>query len=72
MPFVLGKFSLLCIRRLTVFSWVNTDMSSHKGPRTPDEGAATPVWLALLPSDSKLVTIPMECHIFTSNSIIDW
>jgi hypothetical protein len=29
-------------------------MSSHKGPRTPEKGAETPVWLALLPEDSKL------------------
>ncbi|XP_071803174.1 carbonyl reductase [NADPH] 1-like [Asterias amurensis] len=28
--------------------YVDTDMSSHKGPKTPDEGADTPVYLAML------------------------
>ena len=28
--------------------WVKTDMSSHSGPRTPEQGAETPVILALL------------------------
>jgi carbonyl reductase 1 len=31
--------------------YVNTDMSSHRGYKTPDEGADTPVWLALAPPD---------------------
>ncbi len=34
--------------------YVKTDMSSHKGTKSPDEGAETPVWLATLPSDSAL------------------
>ncbi|KAM3606779.1 uncharacterized protein V6R79_023130 [Siganus canaliculatus] len=29
--------------------WVRTDMSSQSGPKSPDEGAITPVYLALLP-----------------------
>ena len=28
--------------------WVDTDMSSHRGIKTPLQGADTPVWLALL------------------------
>jgi len=28
-----------------------TDMNQHRGPRTVDQGAATPVRLALLPDD---------------------
>ena len=32
--------------------YVNTDMSSHKGPLTPEEGALTPTFLALLPDGS--------------------
>ncbi|XP_041937246.1 carbonyl reductase [NADPH] 1-like [Alosa sapidissima] len=28
--------------------WVKTDMSGHNGPLTPDQGADTPVYLALL------------------------
>ena len=27
--------------------WVNTDMSKGRGPKTPDQGAETPVLLAL-------------------------
>eukprot|EP01098_Paradermamoeba_levis_P005610 TRINITY_DN2361_c1_g4_i1.p1 TRINITY_DN2361_c1_g4~~TRINITY_DN2361_c1_g4_i1.p1 ORF type:complete len:115 (+),score=25.59 TRINITY_DN2361_c1_g4_i1:503-847(+) len=30
--------------------YVSTDMSSHKGHKTPWEGAETPVWLAVDPS----------------------
>ncbi|XP_017296268.1 carbonyl reductase [NADPH] 1 [Kryptolebias marmoratus] len=29
--------------------WVHTDMAGPKAPKTPDEGAVTPVYLALLP-----------------------
>jgi len=29
--------------------YVDTDMTSHKGKKTPDQGAETPVYLALLP-----------------------
>ncbi|XP_051137211.1 (+)-neomenthol dehydrogenase-like [Andrographis paniculata] len=29
--------------------WVNTDLSNHSGPSTPEEGASSPVNLALLP-----------------------
>ena len=32
--------------------YVATDMSSHKGPLTPDQGAETPVMLSLLPDAS--------------------
>ncbi|XP_002734822.1 carbonyl reductase [NADPH] 1-like [Saccoglossus kowalevskii] len=31
---------------------VQTDMSSHQGTKTPDEGAETPVYLALLPPNA--------------------
>jgi carbonyl reductase 1 len=34
--------------------YVATDMSSNKGTKTPDQGAETPVWLALLPADSTI------------------
>lgn len=33
--------------------YVDTDMSSHKGPKTIDEGADTPIYLALLPEGVK-------------------
>lgn len=29
--------------------YVNTDMTSHKGVKTLEQGADTPVWLALMP-----------------------
>lgn len=29
--------------------YVATDMTSYKGPKTPDEGADTLIWLALQP-----------------------
>jgi len=32
--------------------WVRTDMAGPKAPKTPDEGAETPVYLALLPQGS--------------------
>ncbi|KAF5927510.1 hypothetical protein HPG69_016149 [Diceros bicornis minor] len=33
--------------------WVRTDMGGPKGIKTPEEGAETPVYLALLPSDAE-------------------
>jgi len=35
--------------------YVDTDMTNHKGMLTVDEGADTPVYLALLPPDEKIV-----------------
>lgn len=32
--------------------WVRTDMSGGKGPLSPDEGAETPVMVAMLPTGS--------------------
>lgn len=32
--------------------WVRTDMAGPNAPKSPDEGAETPVYLALLPSDA--------------------
>ncbi|XP_068184246.1 carbonyl reductase [NADPH] 1-like [Antennarius striatus] len=32
--------------------WVRTDMAGPKAPKSPDEGAVTPVYLALLPPDA--------------------
>ncbi|NXA35773.1 CBR1 reductase, partial [Eudromia elegans] len=32
--------------------WVRTDMAGPKAPKSPDEGAETPVYLALLPADA--------------------
>ena len=33
--------------------WVRTDMAGPKAPKSPEEGAETPVYLALLPSDAE-------------------
>ena len=33
--------------------WVVTDMTSKRGDKTPDEGAETPVFVALLPPGDK-------------------
>ncbi len=46
--------------------YVNTRMSSHKGPLTPDEGAVTPVKLATLPSDGP------TGRMWTKEQPIDW
>eukprot|EP00743_Colponemidia_sp_Colp-15_P003890 GILK01004198.1.p1 GENE.GILK01004198.1~~GILK01004198.1.p1 ORF type:complete len:293 (-),score=48.78 GILK01004198.1:147-977(-) len=46
--------------------YVNTDMSSHRGHLTPDQGAETPVFLALLPSDAP------SGHLWQFKKIIDW
>ncbi|XP_055975609.1 carbonyl reductase [NADPH] 1-like [Sorex fumeus] len=32
--------------------WVRTDMAGPKAPKSPEEGAVTPVYLALLPPDA--------------------
>jgi len=34
--------------------WVRTDMAGDRAPKSPDQGADTPVYLALLPADSDL------------------
>ena len=34
--------------------WVRTDMGGASAPRTPDDGAKTPVWLATLPEDGAM------------------
>lgn len=34
--------------------WCQTDMSSHRGNKTAEQGAETPVWLALQPQGSSL------------------
>ena len=31
--------------------WIRTDMGGKQAPRSPEEGAQTPVWLATLPDD---------------------
>ncbi|CAG7720700.1 unnamed protein product [Allacma fusca] len=49
--------------------YVDTDMTSHKGFLTVDEGAACPVYLALLPPHTKS---PRGSFVDTDKSIVDW
>ncbi|XP_070566129.1 carbonyl reductase [NADPH] 1-like [Ptychodera flava] len=48
--------------------YVDTDMSSHKGTKTPDEGAITPVYLALLPPNT---TAP-QGEMVAEKEILKW
>ncbi|CAM6001217.1 unnamed protein product [Sphagnum balticum] len=48
--------------------YVDTDMTSHKGPLTVDQGADTPVWLATLPSDA---TSPAGQFCF-ERAVFEW
>jgi carbonyl reductase 1 len=49
--------------------YVDTDMTSHKGPLTIEQGAAAPVWCALLPP---WVTIPRGGYVWYDKEIYDW
>jgi len=49
---VLARMATNIIVNCCCPGFVKTDMSSHQGSKTPDEGADTPVWLALLPPES--------------------
>ena len=46
--------------------WVRTNMGGSSAPRSPEEGARTPVWLALLPSDGP------SGGFFRDRRTIDW
>jgi carbonyl reductase 1 len=50
---VLAKEKDVVERKIQVYAlcpgWVDTDMTSHKGPLTIQQGALTPVFLAELP-----------------------
>jgi len=47
--------------------YVKTDMSSGRGPLTPDQGAETPVFLALLPPSSKATG-----GFYYQKSLVNW
>ncbi|CAB3362467.1 Hypothetical predicted protein [Cloeon dipterum] len=49
--------------------YVDTDMTSHKGPLTIEEGAVGPLYCALLPPDVKE---PRGQFIWKDCSIVDW
>jgi len=49
--------------------YVDTDMTSHKGPLTIEQGAEAPVYLALLPAGEKKVK---GCYVWNDKTIKDW
>ncbi|XP_050424936.1 carbonyl reductase [NADPH] 1-like [Adelges cooleyi] len=49
--------------------YVDTDMTSHKGPLTIDEGAVAPVYLALLPEGEKNIR---GKYIWCDKTVRDW
>ncbi|XP_071541990.1 carbonyl reductase [NADPH] 1-like isoform X2 [Panulirus ornatus] len=49
--------------------YVNTDMTSGKGPLTIEEGAVSPSYLALLPPDVKE---PRGAYLWYDKQIVDW
>lgn len=50
--------------------YVDTDMTSHKGPLTIDEGAVAPTWLALLPASNP--SNPKGEYVWYDKTIVDW
>lgn len=49
--------------------YVDTDMSSHKGPMSPDQGAVAAVKLATLPNYPKS---PVGQYVWHDMTIVDW
>jgi carbonyl reductase 1 len=49
--------------------YVDTDMSSHKGPLTVEEGAVAPLYLALLPPN---VDKPRGEFVWRDKTVVDW
>lgn len=49
--------------------FVDTDMSSHLGTMTIEEGAACPSYLALLPPN---ITEPKGCYLWHDKTLVDW
>lgn len=49
--------------------YVDTDMTSHKGQLTIDQGADAPAWLALLPPNVKE---PRGGYVWHTRDIADW
>jgi len=48
--------------------YVDTDMTSHKGPLTPERGALAPTWLALLPVGESI----KGAYVWHDKTILDW
>ncbi|XP_045131876.1 carbonyl reductase [NADPH] 3-like [Portunus trituberculatus] len=49
--------------------YVDTDMTSHKGPMTIEQGAACPAYLALLPPN---ISEPRGAYLWHDKSVVDW
>jgi len=49
--------------------YVDTDMTSHKGPLTIEEGAVAPSYLALLPPN---ISEPKGAYIWKDKTPVDW
>uniref|UniRef100_T1IV60 Uncharacterized protein n=1 Tax=Strigamia maritima TaxID=126957 RepID=T1IV60_STRMM len=49
--------------------YVDTEMTSHQGPLTPDQGAEAPSYLALLPPD---VTEPKGQMVWNDKKVVNW
>lgn len=48
--------------------YVDTDMTSHKGPKTPEEGAVSSIYCALLPRETNV----KGEYIWHNCQIVDW
>lgn len=48
--------------------YVDTDMTSHKGPLTPDQGAEAPTFCALLPDNTEI----KGKYIWSDKSLVEW
>uniref|UniRef100_A0A023GHC5 carbonyl reductase (NADPH) n=1 Tax=Amblyomma triste TaxID=251400 RepID=A0A023GHC5_AMBTT len=49
--------------------YVDTDMSSHKGPLTPDQGADAPTYLAMLPPN---INSPKGEFVWNDRTVTPW
>uniref|UniRef100_A0A1B6CFB5 carbonyl reductase (NADPH) n=2 Tax=Clastoptera arizonana TaxID=38151 RepID=A0A1B6CFB5_9HEMI len=49
--------------------YVDTDMTSHKGPLTPQQGAEAPLYCALLSTDTKT---PQGELVWKDKKVVDW
>ena len=48
--------------------WVDTDMTSHKGPKSPDQGAVSSLYAALLPAKTEI----RGAYIWHDCQLVDW
>ncbi|KAL1437123.1 hypothetical protein MTO96_049114 [Rhipicephalus appendiculatus] len=68
-----GALCLQCVKDLVVNAvhpgYVDTDMTSHKGPLTPDQGADAPTYLAMLPPNVKS---PKGEFVWNDRTVTPW